>query len=197
MIGFVQTIAALLVAYLPVCSDIQTGKESMQLSVSQKGNIVQLTWSGNISGDHFYVVQKEIDQRYYTIDSIRLSGQGRQALTYTEEYASAGVNKYRIRKVGCKTTEQFSNEYSINVARQNRLTLSTSPGSRAVTAFHCPGGEQDNIIVLNADHKKVANIKVKPQKAFTTIDFTGLSSGLYYIGWTSGGNFVYQSYVLE
>ncbi|MET0462373.1 MAG: hypothetical protein ABW007_04440 [Chitinophagaceae bacterium] len=196
MIGFIQALTAALVGYLPAHSSARTGTESMLLSASQKGSVVQLTLSGNISGDNYYVIQKKIDQHYYTIDSIRLSGQGLQTLTYTEAYASPGINKYRVKKSGCKN-EQFSNEYAINFASQNRLTLSTSPGSKTVTAFHCPGGQQDNIVVLDTHHKTVLNMKVKTQKSFTIIDFTGLSNGLYHIGWKSGGAFIYQSYVVE
>ncbi|MCG2613274.1 hypothetical protein LZZ85_03245 [Terrimonas sp. NA20] len=197
MISFTQTLTAALIGFLPVNAGVQNATEPMQLSAFQVGNTVRLTWSGSIAGSNYYVIQKKIDQRYYTIDSLKLSAQDQHTLTYTEAYASAGVNKYRIKKIGCNRAEQFSNEYAISFTHQSRLTLSASPGSLKVTAFHCPGGEQDNIIVLNADHKKVVSIRVKPQKAFTIVDFAGLSSGLYYIGWKSGDNFTYQLYIVE
>jgi len=165
----------------------------LDLSASESEGIVQLTWSAELEQDvEYYELERSDDFLYKTIGRADADG-GPYLLTDGAPYL--GLNKYRLKAYNINGDFLYSNTAEILIENTSDLTIYPNPSTGLYNVIsNNPEQTEGRVYAYDLSGRLIYDTAVGKDMSVIqhTIDASGWSSGLYYIGVATAGRNIQQ-----
>lgn len=114
---------------------------------------------------------------------------------YTDSQYSAGSCFYRLRMVDGDGTGSLSYVVAATGNAAAGLRVFPNPATTIVTAHHPSAGENGRLLLMTVPGIRLKEIQLQEHSVLTEMDISGLSPGLYYLLFISGGYKIARMFV--
>ena len=161
--------------------------------------IVLLKWqtASETNNDYFTIERSQNGTTWQEIASLDGAGSSSTLLSYsaTDNYPYIGISYYRLKQTDFDGQFEYSEIRSVNIERleNSQIELYPNPTSNQITIY-ANSTELAEITIYNALGQDVTLLTLKIEKDSNqlVLDFSSLSSGIYYIKTKTTANKVYK-----
>ena len=156
--------------------------EMLAFEANIVGDEVQLTWStaSETDNDHFEIERSTDGVGFEMIGTLPAAGNTSTTTHYDhfDRTPLAGVNYYRLRQVDILGDHAYSPVRSVRLPHNiGDVLLVPNPGSSLVDVLFNNAEAGSHFVMIDATGREVLRLPMEEER--TTIDITGLSSGIY------------------
>ncbi|RKD20391.1 hypothetical protein BCY91_01885 [Pelobium manganitolerans] len=152
---------------------------------------VQLNWTtaNEVNTSHF-VIERSADGKTFetlgTLASKNIAGENRYQ--FIDEKPLAGFAYYRIKQVDQNAAFKYSTVQAINNAGQSTFAVYPNPAQNVVYVSHVAAGKSAKISVVSTLGKNILQANVAAGSVKSTLNLSGLASGVYLLYYQDGAN---------
>lgn len=152
---------------------------------------VQLNWTtaNEVNTSHF-VIERSADGKTFetlgTLASKNIAGENRYQ--FIDEKPLAGFAYYRIKQVDQNAAFKYSTVQAINNAGQSTFAVYPNPAQNVVYVSHVAAGKSAKISVVSTLGKNMLQANVAAGSVKSTLNLSGLASGVYLLYYQDGAN---------
>ena len=159
-------------------------------------NNTKLVWNtSNESGIVSYVIEKSTDGRTFSdIGSVQATQQS--TYSFTDNQASTDYTYYRLKMVEQDGSFKYSFIVSLKSKLSLNISLSPNPVRSTLLIQHPKVGTEAHIEIVNTSGQLIKDIRIPASAVLTSIDMSGLSTGLYHVVFKNGTD-VFSKMVLK
>ncbi|OQP62138.1 hypothetical protein A3860_29765 [Niastella vici] len=162
---------------------------------------IKLSWTtAQESNSREFIVERSTDGRTYTaIGKVAAAGNSDHATTYgfTDAQPAYGVNYYRLKQVDIDGKATYSNIVIIRTDNEGGFVAGPNPARSTVTVYRQGNTEQARIELMDVNGKLIKQLSMAGTTAYTTINVSGLSKGIYLLKLTTTKGMQTQKIMVE
>lgn len=159
-------------------------------------NNTKLVWNVDEETDvASYVIEKSTDGRTFTaVGSVPATHQ--KSYSFTDAQTASDYTYYRLKMVDIDGSYKLSFIISLKSKLSLSISLSPNPVKNALLIQHPKSGTEGRIQIVNANGQLIKDLRLPASAVLTTVDMTGLATGLYHVVFKNGTD-VFSKMVLK
>jgi hypothetical protein len=135
------------------------------------------------------VSKYEVERSSNGVDFIKVGevpASGLSTYTYTDANLQQGVYFYRVRNIDLDGQFKYSTVVRLNLSKVITIKAFPQPAFNQLTIEHNKVENSGKISLINGNGQVVREIDVKPNLTQTTVNLSGMSSGMYILHFDNG-----------